>query len=150
MVDTRTTAQRSRIMSSVGTRNTGPEMAVRRILHRLGYRFRLHRADLPGKPDIVLPAHRAVIMVHGCFWHSHGCSKGRPPKTRTDYWGPKLARNVERDREVMAALEGLGWRSLVVWQCEMKDMSRLEDRLQTFMTTKKSIDVSNENSYSDH
>jgi DNA mismatch endonuclease (patch repair protein) len=132
-VDTRSPEQRRRIMQAVGTKNTGPEMKVRRILHALGLRFRLHRKDLPGKPDIVLPRHRKVIFVHGCFWHAHGCAKGQPPKSRSDYWLPKLARNVERDRTKKEHLESLGWKVLVVWQCEIKETEQLTARLQAFV-----------------
>lgn len=132
-MDTRSPEQRRRIMQTVGTKNTGPEMKVRRILHALGFRFRLHRKDLPGKPDIVLSRHRKVVLVHGCFWHAHGCAKGQPPKSRPDYWLPKLARNVERDRTKKEQLESLGWEALVVWQCEMKDTEQLSARLQAFV-----------------
>lgn len=118
-------------MSAVPTANTSAEVAVRRALHRLGLRFRLNRRDLPGRPDIVLPKHRTAIFVHGCFWHSHGCAKGRPPKSRLDYWGPKLARNTERDAEALAALGSLGWRTAVIWQCELKGPEALEERLRT-------------------
>ncbi|SMQ69416.1 T/G mismatch-specific endonuclease [Altererythrobacter xiamenensis] len=132
-MDTRSPEQRRRIMQAVGTKNTGPEMKVRQILHALGLRFRLHRKDLPGKPDIVLPRHRKVIFVHGCFWHAHGCAKGQPPKSRPDYWLPKLARNVERDRTKKEQLESLGWQVLVLWQCEIKESEQLAARLQAFV-----------------
>lgn len=132
-MDTRSTEQRRRIMQAVKSKNTGPEMKVRRLLHAMGYRFRLHRKDLPGKPDIVLPKHRKAIFVHGCFWHSHGCPKGQPPKSRFDYWLPKLERNAMRDREKIEQLEKLGWRVLVVWQCEIKDTDVLAKRLSTFV-----------------
>lgn len=132
-VDTRTPATRSRIMSAVGTRNTGPELLVRRILHRLGYRFRLHSKKLPGKPDIVLPARRKIVLVHGCYWHGHDCPKGRLPKSRLDYWGPKIIRNRARDQEVIERLNALGWQVLVVWQCETKDIEPLKSRLRKFL-----------------
>jgi DNA mismatch endonuclease (patch repair protein) len=105
-------------MQSVGTRDTGPELVVRQLLHRLGYRFRLHRRDLPGSPDIVFASRRKVIFVHGCYWHGHGCSKGRLPKSRLNYWRPKIEANKERDSRRQAELRTLGWESLVVWQCE--------------------------------
>jgi DNA mismatch endonuclease (patch repair protein) len=99
-------------------RDTGPEMTVRRLLHRMGYRFRLHRRDLPGKPDLVFPSRKAVIQVHGCFWHQHaGCKASSMPRTRPEYWIPKLARNVERDLQNEARLAELGWRTLVLWEC---------------------------------
>lgn len=105
-------------MSRIRGKNTAPEMLVRRLLHRLGFRFRLHRSDLPGKPDIVLPGRRTAIFVHGCFWHSHGCKIGRPPKTRLEFWTPKLERNVERDRVAELQLREAGWHVITVWQCE--------------------------------
>lgn len=132
-MDTRSPDQRRRIMQSVKSKNTGPEMKVRRVLHAMGYRFRLHRKDLPGKPDIVLPKHRKAIFVHGCFWHSHGCSKGQLPKSRLDYWLPKLERNAARDREKVEELETLGWKVLVIWQCEIQDADALRKRLGTFV-----------------
>ena len=132
-MDTRTPEQRRRIMQSVRSKDTGPERVVRKSLHRAGYRFRLHRKDLPGKPDIVLPRYRKAIFVHGCFWHAHGCQKGQPPKSRQDYWLPKLQENVKRDRTKIEQLEALGWSVLVVWQCEIKDHEQLAVRLQGFV-----------------
>ena len=116
-------------MSRIGSKNTAPELIVRRMLHAMGYRFRLHRKDLPGTPDIVLPASRTVVFVHGCFWHAHGCKIGRPPKTRPEFWGPKLERNRERDLESEAALRAAGWRVETVWQCETRELDTLTDRL---------------------
>lgn len=114
--------------------DTGPELVVRRLTHALGLRFRLHRRDLPGTPDLVLPRHRAAILVHGCFWHQHeGCRLARQPKSRLDYWLPKLARNVERDREAHAALEAAGWRCLTVWECETRDTEALRETLRRFL-----------------
>ena len=113
--------QRSALMSRIRSGNTQPELAVRRLLHALGYRFRLHRRDLPGRPDIVLPRHSLVIFVHGCFWHQHsGCRLASRPKTRQDYWEPKLAGNVRRDRAAADALASLGWRVAVIWECETR------------------------------
>jgi DNA mismatch endonuclease (patch repair protein) len=126
-------ATRSRIMRAVGVRNTKPELAVRSILHRLGYRFRLHRKDLPGKPDIVFPSRRKAVFVHGCFWHGHGCSKGQAPKSRPEYWGPKLDANRARDERSLAALKVLGWKTLVVWQCDLSDSDKLARRLEGFV-----------------
>src|SRR5712664_2810518 len=102
MADTRTKEQRSRIMKSVGTYHTGPELTVRRLLHRLGYRYRLHRRDLPGRPDIVFPGRRKAIFIHGCFWHGHDCSKGKLPKSRTEYWTAKIRANQDRDARAVA------------------------------------------------
>lgn len=132
-MDTRTPEQRRRIMQSVKQKNTKPELVVRQVLHRLGYRFRLHRKNLPGRPDIVLPRHRKAIFVHGCFWHWHGCPKGQLPKSRLDYWLPKLEGNVKRDRTKIEQLESLGWDVLVVWQCETRDLEELAVRLEAFV-----------------
>lgn len=126
MADTRTPDQRRRIMQSVGVRDTGPERIVRSALHKAGFRFRLHRRDLPGKPDIVLPAKRLVVFVHGCFWHGHGCAKGKLPKSRLEYWRPKIAANAERDQRNVRDLAKLGWKSLIVWQCETSDVELAE------------------------
>ena len=133
MADTRTREQRRHIMRSVGVAHTGPEWTVRRLLHGFGYRYRLHRKDLPGRPDLVFPGRRKAIFVHGCFWHAHGCRYGRPPKSRLDYWLPKLERNRRRDAEKRAALEALRWRVLVVWQCETRDLAALATRLRAFL-----------------
>ena len=113
--------KRSEIMALVHSKNTKPEKKVRSILHRLGYRYRLHRADLPGKPDIVLPKYRTVVFVHGCFWHQHpGCRKARLPKQNYEFWSEKLSKNAARDLETIRLLEGRGWRVVVVWECEIK------------------------------
>lgn len=127
-------AARSATMRAVRGRDTGPERAVRRLLHRLGYRFRLCRADLPGRPDLAFPSRRAAIFVHGCFWHGHDCRRGaRAPRRNADYWAAKIARNVARDAGTMAALERLGWRGLVVWECALRDPARLEAELRAFL-----------------
>lgn len=132
-MDTRTPEQRRRIMQAVKDKDTKPELVVRRLLHALGYRYRLHRKDLPGKPDIAFIGRRKAIFVHGCFWHWHGCPKGQLPKSRLDYWQPKLQENVNRDRTKIEQLEARGWRVLVVWQCELGDRERLATRLQDFV-----------------
>lgn len=127
---------RSRIMRAIRSKNTAPEMAVRRYLHAAGYRFRLHRSDLPGKPDIVLPKHKAAIFVHGCFWHQHSdpkCRNAQMPRSNTAYWSPKLARNIERDREAAERLQAIGWRVFTVWECETKQIENLEKRLREFL-----------------
>lgn len=122
MADRYSPAKRSEIMSRIRGTGTKPEVRVRSLLHRLGYRFRLNRRDLPGRPDIILPRYRAAIFVHGCFWHRHsGCSKASLPETNAEKWSVKLARNTERDRENREALEEVGWRVATVWQCELKD-----------------------------
>lgn len=118
---------RSRIMSAVRGKNTTPELAVRRQLHAKGFRFRLHRNDLPGKPDIVLPKYRLCIFVNGCFWHQHqGCHRATLPSSNIDFWAVKLARTKERDRQNIAELSRLGWHTLVIWECETKSVLQLE------------------------
>jgi len=124
---------RSRTMAAVRSKDTRPEMLVRRLTHRLGYRFRLHRRDLPGHPDLVFPRRRAVVFVHGCWWHGHSCSRGaRTPKTNLDYWTAKIARNMQRDRASSEALLADGWHVLVLWECEIKDEDALAGRLRSF------------------
>jgi DNA mismatch endonuclease, patch repair protein len=135
-MDTRTPEQRSQIMRSVRSRDTGPELVVRRMLHGLGLRFRLHRKDLAGRPDIVLPGRKAVVFVHGCFWHGHGCSKGQLPKSSIRFWTDKISRNRERDSESVKALRAGGWRVLTVWQCETKHSARLCSKLARFFRPK--------------
>lgn len=133
MADTRTAEQRRKIMQAVQGKDTGPEWVVRRLLHGAGYRYRLHDRRLPGRPDIVFPGRRKTIFVHGCFWHGHDCAKGRLPKTRLDYWAPKIEANRERDARKRAELEALGWTVCVVWQCEIKEIEALKVRLWTFL-----------------
>lgn len=123
-----------RRMARIRKVDTKPEIVVRQLAHRLGFRFRLHRRDLPGTPDLVFPARRKVILVHGCFWHQHRCKLGRRrPQTRQEYWGPKLDGNVARDREVRKQLAGLGWGVLVIWECEVHDIPALAARLTSFL-----------------
>lgn len=120
MADTVDCLTRSAIMRCIKSRDTSPEMAVRRALHASGLRFRLHRQDLPGTPDLVLPRHRIAVFVHGCFWHWHGCRRCRMPQSNRAYWSAKIARNVARDQAASEALRQLGWRVLVVWECELQ------------------------------
>jgi DNA mismatch endonuclease (patch repair protein) len=130
-------AERSENMRRIRSRNMKPELIVRSLAHRLGYRFRLHRKDLPGKPDLVFASRRKVIFVHGCFWHQHeGCIDSRLPKTNTAYWHPKLTRNVERDAASIRALRSTKWRSLVIWECETKDEARVAKKIERFLKTK--------------
>lgn len=125
---------RSRIMRAVGQKDTGPEMAVRRTLHALGYRFRVQRRDLPGSPDIVLPKHRLAVFVHGCFWHRHpGCRKATTPKTRAEFWAEKFERNVERDSQSEAALRAMGWHVLTIWECEAEAPEALLTKLSSVL-----------------
>lgn len=131
MTDRLNPKRRSRLMRRVKGKDTLPEKTVRSVLHALGYRFRLHRKDLPGTPDIVFPSRRLVLFVHGCFWHGHGCQIGRLPKSRLEYWQPKIQANRERDRRKEAALSASGWRVATVWQCELADLNVLTDRLRT-------------------
>jgi len=120
MVDKLDSAKRSWNMSRIRDKNTKPELAVRKALHAAGFRFRLHVKNLPGKPDIVLPKWKTVIFVHGCFWHRHeGCPDTTTPKTRTEWWQRKFAKNVENDTRKREALKRLGWRVLIVWECEV-------------------------------
>ncbi|WP_367268186.1 very short patch repair endonuclease [uncultured Thiohalocapsa sp.] len=133
VTDTRTPAQRRRIMQSVKRKDTGPELTVRRLLHRMGYRFCLHRRDLPGKPDIVLPRWKTVILVHGCFWHGHDCRYGRPPRSRTEYWVNKIETNRKRDARVAVALTQLGWRVATIWQCETTDTAHVARVLRAYL-----------------
>lgn len=120
-------------MSRVKGRDTTPELAVRSIAHRLGYRFRLHRKDLPGKPDIVFGPRRKAVFVHGCFWHGHGCSKGRLPKSNHGFWRQKIVRNRTRDRQHVKKLRALGWKVLVIWQCELKHPLAVERQIAHFL-----------------
>jgi len=134
MADILSPEARSRLMSRIRGKDTKPELAVRRILHSMGYRFRLHRRDLPGNPDIVLPRHGSCIFVHGCFWHLHSnCKDVRIPKTKRAWWRKKLEGNVARDKRHAAALRRLGWRVITVWECQTEKPERLLKRLQTLL-----------------
>lgn len=133
MTDILSKEKRSWNMSRIRSGNTKPEIAVRRTLHFLGYRFRLHRKDLPGKPDIVLPKYRTVIFVHGCFWHRHeNCRYSYNPKSRTEFWQDKFAANIERDKQNAADLKMLGWRQLVIWECETKNPENIRSIIEHF------------------
>ena len=134
--------RRSEIMRRITGKDTKPEMVVRRLLHRVGYRFRILKKDLPGKPDIVLSKLRTVIFVHGCFWHGHGCNlRNRRPKSNTEYWNSKIDRNISRDVETLQKLHSLGWKAVVIWACEIKDLTVLELKLQEALAYPKSIPV---------
>ena len=134
MTDVHTPAQRSFNMSRIRNRDTRPEMLVRALVHRMGYRYRLHRKDLPGRPDLVFPARRKIIFVHGCFFHLHDCRYGRvTPKQNAEFWRVKRLSNVERDRRNAAALEGDGWRVLEVWECQTRSPEQLEETLRAFL-----------------
>ena len=138
MADTVSAAQRSRNMSRIRSKNTKPELKVRQLLHRAGYRFRLHGAArggaLPGKPDLVFAGRRKVIFVNGCFWHTHSCPAGtHAPATNPEFWAAKRARTVSRDAAALQALQAAGWEALVVWECELRNTSALENELIAFL-----------------
>ena len=127
--------KRSSVMRQVKGRDTSPELKVRRALTRLGARYRLHRKDLPGAPDIVLPGRKLAIFVHGCFWHGHDCARGaREPKANAEYWRAKIGRNRARDAAAQARLAELGWRAEVIWECDLKDAGPLEARLRALLS----------------
>ena len=126
MVDSLDRPSRSRLMASVRSKDTAPEVAVRKALHARGFRYRTHAAELPGKPDIVLPKYQATLLVHGCFWHGHHCSLFQLPATRTEFWNAKIRRNRERDAEVRNALRAAGWRCLTVWECALRGPEKRE------------------------
>ncbi len=136
MPDMFDSATRSWIMSRVHGRNTSEELAVRRALHAAGYRFRLHRSDLPGKPDVVLPKFRVALFVHGCFWHGHNCKRARVPESNRDYWTEKIRRNMERDERVREALTKMGWRTYIIWTC---DIAGGVSRLLEFLAASRQV-----------
>ena len=136
MADTVSPKRRSEIMSNIRARGMKPEMTVRRITHAMGYRYRLHRKDLPGKPDLVFPGRRKVIFVHGCFWHQHAdlaCKISRRPRSNQYYWLPKLERNATRDAEHQARLTELGWGVLVIWECDVESGDGIADLIREFL-----------------
>lgn len=137
MTDRVTKEQRGRNMAAVRSSNTTPEVAVRSILHRLGLRFRLHQRTLPGTPDIVLKRHETVVFVHGCFWHGHDCPRGKVPAVRPEFWVPKLERNRERDHAAATSLRKRGWRVLTVWECELREPTRLARRLERALSIQR-------------
>jgi DNA mismatch endonuclease (patch repair protein) len=134
-VDNLSESRRSENMRRIQSKNTAPEIALRSLVYSLGYRFRLHGKDLPGKPDLVFPGRKKVIFLHGCFWHQHEeCREGRMPGIRREYWAPKLARNVERDSASQMALESLGWSVYTVWECELeRDLKSVSHKLCSFL-----------------
>lgn len=134
MGDTLTPAQRRKCMAAISDRNTAPERKVRSVLHRLGFRFSLHRTDLPGKPDIVMPVRKVVVLVHGCFWHMHTCKRGRStPVTRAAFWDSKRKETRRRDRRTSSALQRLDWKVIVIWECQTQNLAELENRLTTIL-----------------
>lgn len=135
MADVLSKQQRSALMSQVKGKDTKPELIVRRLLHRMGFRYRLHVRDLPGTPDLVFPSRLKIVNVNGCFWHDHGCSRSTKPKTRKKWWASKFAVNSARDRRNDAQLRDLGWDVLTVWECEIHDSDRLRRQLRAFLST---------------
>ncbi|MDN7439375.1 very short patch repair endonuclease [Burkholderia cepacia] len=135
ILDTITPEKRSQLMGRIRSKNTKPEIAVRSLLHSLGYRFRLHRKDLPGRPDIVLPKHRKIILVQGCFWHGHNCKLASKPKSNQGYWKKKIISNQERDKRNIEALRVLGWDVLELWECDIRKPENLVQRVSFFMTS---------------
>jgi DNA mismatch endonuclease (patch repair protein) len=132
-MDTITKSERSHLMSRIRSKDTQPELAVRSMLHRSGYRFRLHRKDLPGRPDIVLPRHRKIILVHGCFWHGHTCNLASKPKSNESYWSSKIQMNRARDSRNLQALVSQGWQVLELWECDIRKGTGLKRTIQDFM-----------------
>jgi len=131
MIDRVSKEVRSRMMAKVRNKNTAPEIAVRRKLHAAGLRFRLHRKDLPGKPDIVLPRYKLAVFVHGCLWHGHDCPRGKMPSSNPEFWSAKIGRNIARDKAAQAALAASGWVSVTIWQCDLtRSVDRLIDRVR--------------------
>jgi len=139
MVDNLTPEQRSERMRRIRGKNTKPEIAVRKLLFSLGYRYRIHASSLPGKPDLCFPGRRKAIFVHGCFWHGHGCKISNEPKTRTAYWQARFSKNKERDRANLLALHQLGWETLVVWECEVRHLDRLAEQLVAFLGPRRMV-----------
>jgi DNA mismatch endonuclease (patch repair protein) len=135
-VDSLSPAERSERMSRVRSKDSKPELAVRQLVHAMGFRYRLHVGKLPGKPDLVFPARKKVIFVHGCFWHRHGlnCRLTRWPKSKLEFWKPKLESNHERDKKHRRSLRRLGWRVLTIWECEIPKTERLEARIKKFLS----------------
>lgn len=142
MADVFPPAKRSWIMSRVKGENTKPEIKVRSLIHAMGFRFRLHRKDLPGKPDLVFPKHRKVIFIHGCFWHQHSaCPSAARPTSNTTYWNRKLERTIERDKQNIISLERAGWQVLVVWECEIKSNEKLLIIIENFLIKSNNKDA---------
>lgn len=134
MADTISKKKRSEVMAKIRAKNTKPEIAIRSLLHGMGYRFRNHASKLPGKPDVCLAKHRTVIFIHGCFWHNHcRCRDGRLPKSNLAYWRPKIEGNVARDKKHKRALRYRGWRVLTIWECELKNIERLQNKIDKYL-----------------
>jgi len=130
---------RSWIMRQVKSKDTAPERLVRRVVHSMGHRFRLHRRDLPGNPDIVFPSRRKVIFVNGCFWHGHSCPRAKLPQSRREYWEAKILKTIARDGQHTKCLRSLGWSALVIWECQLKDIDALRRRIVRFLPADKEL-----------
>lgn len=139
MVFNMTPEERSALMARIRSKDTKPEMTVRKLIFSMGYRYRLHQKNLPGKPDLVFPSKKKVILVHGCFWHAHTCKRGFRPKTNIEFWCKKLDANRLRDEKTLAQLNGMGWRCLTIWECQIGDLEQLATQISQFLET----DVSN-------
>ncbi|MBI5722748.1 MAG: DNA mismatch endonuclease Vsr [Planctomycetes bacterium] len=135
MTDMVSAVRRSQIMARIKGMDTVPEIMVRRVLHRMGYRFRLHVSELPGKPDIVMPRHKLVVLVNGCFWHGHKCSDGHRPKSNTEYWIRKLDRNIVRDKQTKRLLRKKGWRVVTIWTCQCREKNKIESIIHKAVKT---------------
>ena len=134
MADHLSRKKRSANMAAIHSKDTSPELAVRKMVHGLGYRYRLHDPKLPGKPDLVFPSRKKVLFVHGCFWHCHTrCKRATIPKTRADFWQKKLASNIERDRRNRRELRALGWETMTVWECGLKNQQKVSERIDGFL-----------------
>lgn len=137
VTDVHTPEQRSRNMAAIRSKNTKPELIVRKITHALGFRYRLHRKDLPGKPDLVFPGRKKVVFVHGCYWHMHNCKYGKVrPKTNAEFWKAKRESNVVRDKRSLKNLEKRGWAPLIIWECQTKSIEFLKTRIVSFLTSR--------------
>lgn len=133
-MDKLTPDERSERMGRIRAKDTKPELAVRKLVHAMGFRYRLHRRDLPGRPDLAFPGRRKVIFVHGCFWHLHeDCRQYRYPQSRLEFWGPKLEENRRRDHDAQKSLDKLGWKSLVIWECQIRNRPELEAKIRNFL-----------------
>ncbi len=144
MADRHTSAQRSANMSRVRSRNTRPELVVRKSIHAAGFRYRLHAPELPGKPDILLPRFGLAVFINGCFWHGHNCTRGARPSTNIEFWNKKLEKNVARDKEAYQALRAQGWHVRIIWECSLKtDVDNLLAELRTARTSELGLSVSN-------
>ena len=140
MADNLTAEQRKKNMTAIKSRHTKPEIIVRSIIHRLGFRFRLHSPKFIGKPDIVLPKHKKLVLVHGCFWHMQNCKRGNvTPKTNVEYWQTKRLRNIARDKENLKIYKNEGWKVLTIWECQTKDVKKLRRRIGSFLKVRENL-----------